>query len=122
MVIFYPFYLHNSSFAENILNYIFYMFYIFICTRIKHADKVKYNAIYLFYPGVGGNLVAVQASRLSTALHQASRPGVLPEDAVHGCPNLCSTFFGKSKKTEIFLFKNTAMEEIVNLCERKKQK
>ena len=45
---------------------------------------------------MGGNLVAVQASRLSTALHQASRPGVLPEDAVHGCPNLCSTFCGKS--------------------------
>ncbi len=47
--------------------------------------------------GVGGNLVAVQASRLSTALHQASRPGELPDDAVHGCPNPCSTFFSKGR-------------------------
>ena len=47
--------------------------------------------------GVGGNLVAVQASRLSTALHQISKPGTPPPDSVSGCPNLCSTFFGSSK-------------------------
>ena len=62
----------------------------------------KNNVIYKWFTGVGGNLVAVQASRLSTALHQASRPGVLPEDAVHGCPNPCNTFFGKSKLIRIY--------------------
>lgn len=57
-----------------------------------------YHGIAVFQPvvnGVGGNLVAVQASRLSTSLHQKSKPGVLPEEAVHGCPNPCWTFFGK---------------------------
>jgi len=46
--------------------------------------------------GVGGNLVAVQASRLSTALHRVSKPGKLPENAVHGCPSPLWTFFSKS--------------------------
>jgi cation transporter-like permease len=45
--------------------------------------------------GVGGNLVAVQASRLSTALHKESHPGNLPAHAVHGCPSPLKTFFGK---------------------------
>ncbi len=53
---------------------------------------------FLGVSGVGGNLVAVQASRLSTALHQASQPGILPPDAPQGkCPNPCTTFFGKGK-------------------------
>ena len=65
-----------------------------------HLPHRYYNFLNcMLFLGVGGNLVAVQASRLSTALHQASRPGVLPEDAVHGCPNLCSTYFGKSTIT-----------------------
>jgi len=54
-----------------------------------------YSVAYLCL-GVGGNLVAVQASRLSTALHRVSIPGRLPEDAVHGCPSPVSTFFSKS--------------------------
>lgn len=59
----------------------------------------RYEGIAVFQPvvnGVGGNLVAVQASRLATALHQASVPGILPVNAVHGIPNPVSTFFGKS--------------------------
>jgi len=47
-------------------------------------------------PGVGGNLVAVQASRLSTALHKVSTPGILPDNVVHGCPSPITTFFSKS--------------------------
>jgi len=53
----------------------------------------------LFSTGVGGNLVAVQASRLSTALHQVSKPGTLPPGSVHGCPNLCSAFCDSSKQS-----------------------
>ena len=46
---------------------------------------------------MGGNLVAIQSSRISTSLHKASRPGKLPSFAIHGCPNCPSAFFGKSK-------------------------
>jgi hypothetical protein len=49
--------------------------------------------------GVGGNLVAVQASRLSTALHQQGKPGEFRNDEEYQasgvCPNpykvFCST-------------------------------
>lgn len=40
------------------------------------------GAVFLFQPvinGVGGNLVSIQASRLSTALHQQTELGVLPD-------------------------------------------
>jgi len=55
---------------------------------------------YAAYQGVGGNLVAVQASRLATALHRVTVPGNLPSNAVHGCPNIFSTFFGKRKQAD----------------------
>ena len=55
----------------------------------------KYYGIAVFSPvmnGVGGNLVAVQASRLSTALHQLGKPGQVQEKRkFHGC---IDTFFG----------------------------
>jgi solute carrier family 41 len=48
--------------------------------------------------GVGGNLVAVHASRISTALHRDFQPGLL--DMEHGNRGVCLTpgqsFFGKS--------------------------
>jgi len=40
--------------------------------------------------GVGGNLVAVQASRMSTYLHQTSKLGILPYQ------KLPSAFFSNS--------------------------
>ncbi|NXY08694.1 S41A1 protein, partial [Pteruthius melanotis] len=43
--------------------------------------------------GVGGNLVAVQASRISTYLHMSGVPGDSPETAPRKCPSPCSTFF-----------------------------
>ena len=64
-------------------------------------DYGKYYAqlvsrVCLSCEGVGGNLVAVQASRLSTALHRVSTPYKLPENFVHGCPSPLSTFFASS--------------------------
>ncbi|XP_058500677.1 solute carrier family 41 member 2 [Solea solea] len=43
--------------------------------------------------GIGGNLVSIQASRLSTNLHLNFSPGVVPEER-RGCYNPCRTFFG----------------------------
>ncbi|XP_035677621.1 solute carrier family 41 member 1-like [Branchiostoma floridae] len=68
-----------------------------------------YHGIAVFTPiinGVGGNLVAVQASRLSTWLHTRGKPGKLPEGAIHGCPNPVRTFFssGVHSRTARVLF------------------
>lgn len=43
--------------------------------------------------GVGGNLVAIQASRISTYLHFWSIPGVLPYKMRQHWPNPFTTFF-----------------------------
>lgn len=43
--------------------------------------------------GVGGNLVAIQASRISTYLHFWSIPGVLPYKMRQHWPNPCISFF-----------------------------
>ncbi|XP_036375955.1 solute carrier family 41 member 2 [Megalops cyprinoides] len=43
--------------------------------------------------GIGGNLVAIQASRISTYLHFHSAPGEIPEEA-KGCYYPCRTFCG----------------------------
>ncbi|XP_049845629.1 solute carrier family 41 member 1-like [Schistocerca gregaria] len=57
----------------------------------------NFKGIAVFQPvinGVGGNLVAVQASRISTSLHRSSRLGKLPQHARTICLNpleaLCS--------------------------------
>jgi solute carrier family 41 len=55
---------------------------------------------FIFILGVGGNLVAVQASRLSTALHQQGKPGEFRNDeqyyASTNCPNPYKVFCSKS--------------------------
>lgn len=59
-----------------------------------------FKGIAVFQPvinGVGGNLVAVQASRISTSLHQESHLGILPSSHPFVCMNPVSAFFGKSK-------------------------
>ncbi|XP_063073197.1 solute carrier family 41 member 2 [Engraulis encrasicolus] len=43
--------------------------------------------------GIGGNLVAIQSSRISTHLHFHSAPGEVPEEA-RGCYYPCRTFIG----------------------------
>ena len=45
------------------------------------------------FPGIGGNLVAIQSSRISTHLHFHSAPGEVPEEA-KGCYYPCRTFCG----------------------------
>lgn len=55
----------------------------------------SYKGIAVFQPvinGVGGNLVAVQASRISTALHAAGPLGKLPKYVIKLCINPCSAF------------------------------
>ncbi|CAL1287765.1 unnamed protein product [Larinioides sclopetarius] len=59
----------------------------------------RFYGIAVFQPvinGVGGNLVAVQASRISTYLHQRSKLGVLPAEDADLCKDPISAFFGKS--------------------------
>ncbi|XP_078493323.1 solute carrier family 41 member 1-like [Ciona intestinalis] len=47
--------------------------------------------------GVGGNLVAVQASRISTHLHSSGLPlGTLPPSEAPGCVTPCYSFFGSN--------------------------
>ncbi|XP_014770116.1 solute carrier family 41 member 1 isoform X1 [Octopus bimaculoides] len=70
----------------------------------------NYHGIAVFQPvinGVGGNLVAVQASRLSTGLHKISTPGHLPSHLHSGCPNPIKSFCGShvdSKSSRVMLF------------------
>ncbi|XP_048212297.1 solute carrier family 41 member 3 isoform X2 [Perognathus longimembris pacificus] len=59
------------------------------------AQKQQFQGMAIFTPvmcGVGGNLVAIQTSRVSTFLHIWSTPGVLPLQMKRFCPNPCSTF------------------------------
>ncbi|CAL1297109.1 unnamed protein product [Larinioides sclopetarius] len=58
----------------------------------------KFKGIAVFQPvinGVGGNLVAVQASRISTFLHQRSEMGTLPNSDTKICVDPFTAFFGK---------------------------
>uniref|UniRef100_K7F5J2 Solute carrier family 41 member n=1 Tax=Pelodiscus sinensis TaxID=13735 RepID=K7F5J2_PELSI len=62
----------------------------------KTVSDPNFAGMAVFTPvinGVGGNLVAVQASRISTYLHMSGIPGESPEMAPRKCPSPCSTFF-----------------------------
>lgn len=57
-----------------------------------------YKGIAVYNPvinGVGGNLVAVQASRISTSLHREGKPGKLSDG--FGFKGFINTFFGKDQ-------------------------
>ncbi|KAL0600127.1 Solute carrier family 41 member 3 [Plecturocebus cupreus] len=61
----------------------------------KTVAKQQYKGMAIFTPvisGVGGNLVAIQTSRISTYLHMWSTPGVLPLQMKKFWPNPCSAF------------------------------
>ncbi|XP_030615269.1 solute carrier family 41 member 3-like [Delphinapterus leucas] len=61
----------------------------------KTISKQQFRGMAVFAPiicGVGGNLVAIQTSRISTYLHLWSTPGVLPLWMKKRWPNPCSTF------------------------------
>ncbi|XP_061076020.1 solute carrier family 41 member 1-like [Conger conger] len=62
----------------------------------KTVSDPSFVGMALFTPvinGVGGNLVAIQASRISTYLHCWSVPGVLPYKMRQFWPNPCVTYF-----------------------------
>eukprot|EP00095_Tigriopus_kingsejongensis_P009047 snap_masked-scaffold308_size214241-processed-gene-0.0 protein:Tk09047 transcript:snap_masked-scaffold308_size214241-processed-gene-0.0-mRNA-1 annotation:"solute carrier family 41 member 2" len=57
----------------------------------------RFDGIAVFQPvmnGVGGNLAAVQASRLSTSLHKSSNLGCLPNPQGRVCPSPWAVFQG----------------------------
>ncbi|KAB0364213.1 hypothetical protein FD754_008369 [Muntiacus muntjak] len=61
----------------------------------KTLSRPQFRGMAVFAPimcGVGGNLVAIQTSRVSTYLHLWSTPGVLPLWMKKCWPNPCSTF------------------------------
>ncbi|XP_053752862.1 solute carrier family 41 member 3-like isoform X4 [Panthera pardus] len=61
----------------------------------KTISKQQFQGMAIFTPiicGVGGNLVAIQTSWISTYLHMWSTPGVLPLWMKQYWPNPCSTF------------------------------
>lgn len=61
----------------------------------KTVSNPNYEGMAVFTPvinGVGGNLVAIQASRMSTYLHCWSAPGTLPSKMSGNCPRPCATF------------------------------
>ncbi|XP_036389200.1 solute carrier family 41 member 1-like isoform X2 [Megalops cyprinoides] len=75
----------------------------------KTVSDPNFEGMAVFTPvinGVGGNLVAIQASRISTYLHFWSVPGVLPHKMRQHWPNPCATFFsaGVNSKSARVLF------------------
>lgn len=75
----------------------------------KTVSDPNFEGMAIFTPvinGVGGNLVAIQASRISTYLHFWSIPGVLPYKMRRHWPNPCITFFSSgvnSKSARVLL-------------------
>ncbi|KAM9444088.1 solute carrier family 41 member 1 [Clarias gariepinus] len=63
----------------------------------KTVSNPNYAGMAVFTPvinGVAGNLVAVQASRISTYLHMNGLPIAEANPTPQKCPTPCSTFFG----------------------------
>ncbi|XP_073327063.1 solute carrier family 41 member 1-like [Pagrus major] len=75
----------------------------------KTVSDPNFQGMAVFTPvinGVGGNLVAIQASRISTYLHFWTIPGVLPYKMRQHWPNPCVTFFSagvNSKSARVLL-------------------
>ncbi|XP_048462622.1 solute carrier family 41 member 3 [Rhincodon typus] len=68
----------------------------------KTVTNPNFEGVAVFTPvinGVGGNLVAIQASRISTSLHLWSVPGVLPRRMWQKWPNPCTTFFRSGRSS-----------------------
>ncbi|XP_077568428.1 solute carrier family 41 member 2 isoform X2 [Stigmatopora nigra] len=63
----------------------------------KTVSDPNLAGIILYAPvinGIGGNLVSIQASRISTNLHMNFSPGDLPENRKKCCHQPCGAFFG----------------------------
>ncbi|KAI6175263.1 hypothetical protein M3Y97_00669300 [Aphelenchoides bicaudatus] len=62
----------------------------------------RFKALAAFQPvinGVGGNLVAVQASKISTYLHRVGKPGLLPANKLITYANPLRTFMLKEEES-----------------------
>nr|XP_023694717.1 solute carrier family 41 member 1-like [Paramormyrops kingsleyae] len=76
----------------------------------KTVSDPNFEGMAVFTPvinGVGGNLVAIQASRISTYLHFWSVPGVLPYKMEQHWPNPYVVFFSSgvnSKSARVLFF------------------
>uniref|UniRef100_A0A3Q1HK12 Solute carrier family 41 member n=1 Tax=Anabas testudineus TaxID=64144 RepID=A0A3Q1HK12_ANATE len=65
----------------------------------KTVTNPNFAGMAVFTPvinGVGGNLVAVQASRISTYLHMNGLPMGDPNPTPRKCPTPCTSFFGST--------------------------
>lgn len=62
---------------------------------IFRQDEIGFF-IFFCYLGIGGNLVSIQSSRISTRLHLNYLPREVPADR-RKCYNPCSIFFGSGK-------------------------
>lgn len=66
---------------------------------ILELSVSQFKGFAIFQPvinGVAGNLVAVQASRISTYFHKNAKPGSRPADGSTVCVSPCAAFFGKN--------------------------
>ena len=70
---------------------------------------------YLFPTGVGGNLCAVHASRISTTLHQKADPSTASCKKLQGCLNPFTAFFGKGNILLYFFFFNYIANLVVRV-------
>ncbi|XP_061213144.1 solute carrier family 41 member 3 isoform X1 [Neopsephotus bourkii] len=76
----------------------------------KTVTDPHFEGMAVFTPvinGVGGSLVAIQASRISTFLHFWSKPGILPYRMEQNWPNPCTVFFSSevnSKSARVLFF------------------
>lgn len=61
------------------------------------------------FVGIGGNLVSIQASRISTSLHLNCLPGETPGSRGR-CYNPCRTFFGSGKNQELQIKKKLCLK------------
>uniref|UniRef100_A0A3B4F865 Solute carrier family 41 member n=1 Tax=Pundamilia nyererei TaxID=303518 RepID=A0A3B4F865_9CICH len=72
----------------------------------KTVSNPNFEGMAVFTPvinGVGGNLVAIQASRMSTYLHYWSVPGALPLNMSEKCPGPCDLSYVNSKSARVLV-------------------
>ncbi|XP_042833130.1 solute carrier family 41 member 3-like [Panthera tigris] len=87
----------------------------------KTISKQQFQGMAIFTPiicGVGGNLVAIQTSWISTYLHVWSTPGVLPLWMKQYWPNPCSTFCTSEYYIVLQMFNG---DQPLKLCDRGSQ-
>ncbi|KAI1301829.1 Solute carrier family 41 member 2 [Halotydeus destructor] len=103
------YYAYRNKYTNRVISYgwgpiILAMIISSIGGIILDKSMSIFPAVAPFQPvinGVGGNLVAIQASRISTYLHQRLKPGKLPQDDDRIFTTPCATFFGRSSDANI---------------------